>query len=112
MWRILPVDKILVTAGYNMHDVSGFENAIAKQENEKSKVYKFLAICVPKRSKITPLNNIAAQPRVVENANTNSKPGMWKRKLEAVEVVKFLWKRKHFEERSWKRKRTRKHLTF
>jgi len=26
--------------------------------------------------------------------------------------VKFLWKRKHFEERSWKRKRTRKHLTF
>jgi len=37
--------------------------------------------------------------------------GMWKRKLEA-EVVKFLWKRKHFEERSWKRNRTRKHLTF
>jgi len=34
------------------------------------------------------------------------KPGMWKRKLEAeaVEVVKFLWKRKIFEERSWKRK--------
>jgi len=35
------------------------------------------------------------------------KSGMWKRKLEAI---KFLWKRKHFEERSWKRKRTRKHL--
>jgi len=44
------------------------------------------------------------------------KPGMWKSKpkLETVEAVKFLWKRKHFEERSWnwKRKRTRKHLTF
>jgi len=26
--------------------------------------------------------------------------GSWKRKLEAVEEVKFLWKRKHFEERS------------
>jgi len=37
--------------------------------------------------------------------------GSSKRKLEAVEAVKFLWKRKHFEERSWKRKRTRKHLT-
>jgi len=39
---------------------------------------------------------------------------MWKRKLEAeaeaVEAVQFLWKRKHFEERSWKQ--TRKHLTF
>jgi len=35
-------------------------------------------------------------------------PGMWKkRKLEAV---KFLWKRKNFVERSWKR--TRKQLTF
>jgi len=33
---------------------------------------------------------------------------MRKRKLEAVE---FLWKRKHFEERSWKRKQTRKRLT-
>jgi len=30
---------------------------------------------------------------------------------EAVEAVKFLWKRKHFEERSWKRKQTRKRLT-
>jgi len=29
-----------------------------------------------------------------------------------VEAVKFLWKWKHFEERSWKRKQTRKHLTF
>jgi len=31
---------------------------------------------------------------------------MWKRKrkleAEAVKAVKFLWKRKHFEERSWK----------
>jgi len=27
---------------------------------------------------------------------------MWKRKLEAVKAVKFLWKRKHFEKRSWK----------
>jgi len=27
-----------------------------------------------------------------------------------MEAVKFLWKRKRFEERSWKR--TRKHLTF
>jgi len=36
----------------------------------------------------------------------------WKRKLEAeaVEAVKFLWKRKHLEERSWKRKQTRKRL--
>jgi len=30
---------------------------------------------------------------------------MWKRLI-------FLWKRKHFEERSWRRKRIRKHLTF
>ena len=30
------------------------------------------------------------------------KSGMWKRKLEAVN---FLWKRKHFDERGWKRKR-------
>jgi len=39
--------------------------------------------------------------------------GMWRRKLEAeaMEAVKFLWKRKHFEERSWKRKQTRKRLT-
>jgi len=29
-----------------------------------------------------------------------------------VKADKFLWKRKHFEERSWKRKQTRKHLTF
>jgi len=35
---------------------------------------------------------------------------MWKRKLEA-EAVKFFWMRKHFEERSWKRKQTRKRLT-
>jgi len=28
-----------------------------------------------------------------------------------AEAVKFLWKRKHFEERSWKRKKTRKRLT-
>ena len=37
---------------------------------------------------------------------------MWKRKLEAeaVEAVKFLWKRKHFDEKDWKRKRTRKRL--
>jgi len=47
-----------------------------------------------------------------------AKSGMWKRKrkleAEAVEVVTFLWKRKrkYFEERSWKRKRTRKHLNF
>jgi len=27
-----------------------------------------------------------------------------------VEAVKFLWK--HFEEKSWKQKQTRKHLTF
>jgi len=31
---------------------------------------------------------------------------------EAVEAVKFLWKRKHFKERSWKQKRTLKHLNF
>jgi len=30
---------------------------------------------------------------------------------EAVEAVKLLWKRKHFEEKSWKRKKTRKRLT-
>jgi len=29
----------------------------------------------------------------------------------AAETVKFLWKRKHFEERIWKRKQTRKRLT-
>ena len=29
---------------------------------------------------------------------------------EAVEAVKFLWKRKHFDERDWKRKRTRMQL--
>ena len=34
--------------------------------------------------------------------------GMWKRKLEAVEAVNFLWKRKNFDGRGWKRKRTRK----
>jgi len=34
--------------------------------------------------------------------------GMWKQKLEAVIL---LWKRKYFEERNWKRKQTRKHLT-
>jgi len=28
-----------------------------------------------------------------------------------AEAVKFLWKRKHFEERTWKRKQTRKRLT-
>jgi len=26
-----------------------------------------------------------------------SHAGVWKRKLEAVKAVKFLWKRKHFE---------------
>ena len=38
---------------------------------------------------------------------------MWKRKLqaEALEAVKFFWKRKHFDERDWKPKRTRKHKT-
>ena len=38
--------------------------------------------------------------------------GMWKRKLEAetVEAVKFLWKRKHFDKRDWKQKRTRKQV--
>ena len=38
--------------------------------------------------------------------------GIWKRKrkleAEAVEAVNFLWKRKHFDERGWKRKQTRK----
>ena len=29
---------------------------------------------------------------------------------QAVEPVKFLWKRKHFDESDWKRKRTRKQL--
>ena len=38
------------------------------------------------------------------------KAGMWKWKLEAeaVEAVNFLWKRKHFDGRGWKRKLTRK----
>ena len=38
--------------------------------------------------------------------------GSWKRKLEAeaVEAGNFLWKRKHFDVRDWKRKRTRKQL--
>jgi len=31
--------------------------------------------------------------------------------VEVVEAVKFLWKQKHFEERSWKRKQARKRLT-
>jgi len=31
--------------------------------------------------------------------------------VEAVEAVEFLWKRKHFEESSWKWKQTRKRLT-
>ena len=33
-------------------------------------------------------------------------PEMWKRKLEAVETVNFLWKWQHFDEggRKWKRK--------
>ena len=35
---------------------------------------------------------------------------MWKRKPEAVESVKFLWKRNHFDETYWKWKRTRKRL--
>ena len=34
---------------------------------------------------------------------------MWKRKLEA-EAVKFFLKRKQFDEKDWKRKRTRKRL--
>jgi len=29
----------------------------------------------------------------------------------AVEAVNFLWKRKHYEERSWNRQQTRKRLT-
>jgi len=33
-------------------------------------------------------------------------------KTRNVEAVKFLWKRKQFEERSWKRKQTWKLLTF
>jgi len=35
---------------------------------------------------------------------------MWKRKLK-TKAVKFLWKRKHFKERSWKRMQTWKRLT-
>jgi len=31
--------------------------------------------------------------------------------LKKLEAVKFLWKRKHFEKRSWKWKQTRKRLT-
>ena len=30
---------------------------------------------------------------------------------EAVKAVKFLWRWKHFNERDWKRKRSRKHKT-
>jgi len=43
-----------------------------------------------------------------------SAPGMWKRKLEAeaVEAVKFCGSGSTLKKRSWKRKRTRKHLTF
>jgi len=44
---------------------------------------------------------------------------LWPKRREAAvlrdveaEAVKLLWKRKHFEERSWKRKQTWKHLTF
>ena len=38
---------------------------------------------------------------------------MWKRKLKPAEVeaVKLLLKRKHFDERDWKLKQTRKQLT-
>jgi len=35
---------------------------------------------------------------------------MWERKPDAVKAVKFLRKRKHFEERSWQQKQTRKRL--
>ena len=35
---------------------------------------------------------------------------MWKLEGEAMEAVKFLWKRKHFDERDWKRKGARKRL--
>jgi len=36
---------------------------------------------------------------------------VYNRAVEA-KAIKFLWKRKRFEEGSWKRKRTRKYLTF
>ena len=36
--------------------------------------------------------------------------GMRKLEVEAVEEVNFLWKRKHFDERDWKQKPTRKRL--
>jgi len=36
---------------------------------------------------------------------------IYSRGMEA-KAVKSFWKRKHFEERSWKRRQTRKHLTF
>jgi len=47
------------------------------------------------------------QAKYTNSINTNEilhdiKAGIWNRKLEAeaVKAVKFLWKRKHFEERS------------
>jgi len=50
---------------------------------------------------------------ILSGISYHCEAGIWKRKLEAeaVEAVKFLWKRKHFEKRSWKWKRTRKRLT-
>jgi len=45
---------------------------------------------------VSPKNSIFRDFKVLRQ---DFKPGMWKQKLEAV---KFLWKWKHFEERSWK----------
>jgi len=66
--------------------------------------FGFSIALLKKSSLLTSLSSPALHPLNLHCFKT----GMWKRKLKAV---KFLWKRKHFEERSWKRKQTRKRLT-
>ena len=62
----------------------------------------------------TSLGPVYTVRKIVSVSLVYFKPGMWKRKrkleAEAVEAVNFLWKRKrkHFDERGWKWKRTRK----
>jgi len=67
------------------------------------------AVSVSLSSLISPLVARIANLDHIASLLLPPQPGMWK--LEA-EAVKFVWKQKHFKERSWKRKRTRKHLTF
>jgi len=53
------------------------------------------------------------QKHFSQNIGQGCGSGSWKWNLEAkaVKAVKLLWKRKHFEEISWKRKQNLKRLT-